>query len=432
MSEEPAQRKRAISVSRLLSQASNTLEDMGSFWVAGEVFEYRGAHASGHRYFKLRDEDSSISVILWRGHAARALHCELEEGRRVLAHGHFDIYPQRGTLSFLLDHVEDLGGGDLAARFERNKKRLREEGLFDQERKRALPELPQRLVVICAGASAAEADILRALHSAPAPMEILLLPTRVQGAGAAEALASALGVAASVSPDVILLSRGGGSLEDLWAFNEEVLVRAVVASSVPVVSAVGHESDITLCDLAADHRAMTPTDGAVTLLSGWYQLQQSLYQLGEQLMRAGRDFVQTPQRPLARLRQRFREQSPERRLARLRHRLAEAENRHWHAGREPLRRARQSLERRLSELRQHAPDKAVMGLRARLDKAKLRLEVGDPQALLARGYALVELRPKAGKESKSKVSYLRDPAAAASGSPLRIRLAKGDLDATVD
>jgi len=132
------------------------------------------------------------------------------------------------------------------------------------------------------------------------------------------------------------------------------------------------------------------------------------------------------------LQQRFREQSPERRLARLRHRLAEAENRHWQAGREPLRRARRTLERRLSELRQHAPDKAVMGLRARLDKAKMRLQIGDPQALLARGYALVELRQEAGTQANAKVSYLRDPAAATSGSPLRIRLAKGDLDATVD
>lgn len=432
MSEENAQKGRAISVSNLLAQASSTLEDMGSIWVTGEVFEYRGAHGSGHRYFKLRDEDASISVILWRGHAARALHCELEEGRRVLARGHFDIYPQRGTLSFLLDHVEDLGGGDLAARFERNKRRLREEGLFEQERKRALPMRPHRVVVICGGGSAAEADILRALHSTPAPIEILLLPTRVQGEGAAEALAAALGVAALVSPDVILLSRGGGSLEDLWAFNEEVLVRAVVASPVPVIAAVGHESDITLCDLAADHRAMTPTDGAVTLLQGWSELQQELAQLGQHLMRAGKHLVQEPQRPLARLQQRFREQSPERRLARLRHRLAEAENRHWKAGLDPLRRARRLLERRFSDLRQHAPEKAVMTLRARLDRAKLRLTVGDPQALLARGYALVELQSEDPKDAARKVSYLRDPAAAPSGSRLRVRLAKGDLDATVD
>ena len=190
---------KALSVSALVAAAGRALDELGPQWVAGEVFEYRGAHASGHRYFKLRDEDASISVILWRGTAARALHCDLEEGRQVLVHGSFDIYPQRGSLSFLLDHVEDLGGGDLAKRFEQAKARLRAEGLFDLERKRPIPARPRRIAVICGGASAAEADILRALHAAPAPLEILLLPTRVQGEGAAGELAASLARAASVA-----------------------------------------------------------------------------------------------------------------------------------------------------------------------------------------------------------------------------------------
>jgi len=427
--------QQALSISALVAQASGTLEAMGSLWVEGEVFEYRGAHASGHRYFKLRDEGASLNVILWRGNAARALHCELEEGRRVLARGRFDIYPQRGSLSFLLEHVQDLGGGDLAARFEQAKKKLRAEGLFEQARKRPLPVRPRRVVVICGGASAAEADILRTLHEHAAPLEILLLPTRVQGQGAAAELAAALALAAAVVPDVILLARGGGSLEDLWAFNEEILVRAVVASPVPVVSAVGHESDVTLCDLAADWRAITPTDGASTLVAGWQEVAQALASLGQRLRHAALAAVQLRQRPLLRLHQRFREQSPERRLGRLRHRLAEAERRLWQAGHEPLRQARQRLERRTSAFRAAAPDKRMAAMRARLERAQVQLAAADPQALLARGYALVELRSETAADKEApvpKLRYLRDPAAASAGSHLRIRLAGGDLDATVD
>ncbi|MGB0685804.1 MAG: exodeoxyribonuclease VII large subunit [Planctomycetota bacterium] len=421
---------KALSVSALVAAAGRALDELGPQWVAGEVFEYRGAHASGHRYFKLRDEDASISVILWRGTAARALHCDLEEGRQVLVHGNFEIYPQRGSLSFLLDHVEDLGGGDLAKRFEQAKARLRAEGLFDLERKRPIPARPRRIAVICGGASAAEADILRALHAAPAPLEILLLPTRVQGEGAAEELASALARAASVAPDVILLARGGGSLEDLWAFNEEALVRAVADCPVPTVVAVGHESDTTLCDLAADERAMTPTAGAAGLLEGWRELLGELARLGRRLERRAHSGIQAAARPLAALQRRFREQSPERRLHRLRHRLGEAERRLWQGAHEPLRAARRRLERRLARLQQASPERRLASWRTRLDRAEARLQGANPQALLARGYALVERRVTA--EEGGPPRYLRDASEAPRGTPLRIQLAEGSLDATVD
>ena len=168
--------RRVLGVGELLEAARGALDDgIGGAWVEGEVFEYRGAHGSGHRYFKLRDADASISVILWRGSAARALQCDLEEGMKVLVHGRFDIYSARGTLSFLLDHVEAQGGtGDLARRFEELKRKLQTEGLFDAARKQVLPERPTRVVVITGRDSAAEADILRGLLPAGSPLQVLI------------------------------------------------------------------------------------------------------------------------------------------------------------------------------------------------------------------------------------------------------------------
>jgi len=279
-------REHPLSVAALVSAVCRALDDgVGEIWVAGEVFEAKTA-ASGHHYFTLADADAKLDAKIWRGVAARGLRCALERGAAVLVHGRLDVYAPNGRLSLIADRIEAAGVGDLARRFEELKRKLLAEGLFDPAGKRALPPRPRRLVLITGKGSAAEADVLRTLQRSRAPIQVLVRHARVQGAGAVEDLAAALGEAASVGADLVMLARGGGSLEDLWAFNEEALVRAVSACPVPVISAIGHETDVSLCDYAADARAITPTDGARMAVEGWREVAARVAEAGAQLMRS--------------------------------------------------------------------------------------------------------------------------------------------------
>lgn len=418
--------KRILSVSGLLEAGRSVLEtEIGPVWVEAEVFEYRGPHhGSGHSYFKLRDAHASLSAILWRGVAARALTCELEEGKRVLVRGRFDIYAARGTLSFVLDHVEDRGAGDLAQRFEELKCRLQGEGLFDTARKTAIPTMPKRLVLITGGGSAAEADVLHVFEQERHPIQVLVRQTRVQGEGAVSDLLCALQEAVAVRPDLILLSRGGGSLEDLWSFNEEDLVRAVAACPIPVISAVGHEVDFTLCDFVADERAITPTAGAQRILAGWMDFAENLSTLGNRLARCGGPFLVGHRHRLDRGTSRILAQQPLQRLERQRLRCRYAEQRlvaAAHGGAEGARAQVQRLGRGLAAA---GPRSRIRLYGARLEKASARLEAGNPEGLLERGYALVK--------AEGQERFLRDPSAAPAGTGLRIQVAKGALDARVE
>jgi exodeoxyribonuclease VII large subunit len=415
-----------MSVSGLLETARSVLEtDIGPVWLEAEVFEYRGPHrGSGHYYFKLRDSNATVSAIMWRGVAQRALKGELKEGQQVLVRGRFDIYSARGTLSFVLDHVEGIGAGDLSARFEQLKKDLQAEGLFAAERKRPLPELPQCIVVITGKDSAAEADILHTFAASAAPMHILLKHARVQGEGAAGELLFALEAAARIKPDLILLSRGGGSLEDLWAFNEESLVRAIAACPIPVVSAVGHEVDFTLCDFVADHRAITPTDGAQTISEGWVLAREQVMRLGATLPDGLQRLMREKHFELNRSMRAFLAQAPARRVERTRVRFHHAEQRLCSAMTARLLSVRTRLQRNGRRLLNAGPHARLQRAAAVIDKASARLQAGDPRALLARGYALVQV--------EGEGSFLRDPEQVASGALLDIQLAAGKLAARVE
>lgn len=415
-----------MSVSGLLETARSVLEtDIGPVWIEAEVFEYRGPHrGSGHYYFKLRDSDATVSAIMWRGVAQRALKGELKEGQQVLVRGKFDIYSARGTLSFVLDHVEGIGAGDLSARFEKLKKDLHAEGLFDAERKRPLPARPKRIVVITGKDSAAEADILHTFAESAAPMHILVKHARVQGEGAAGELAFALDSAIRVKPDLILISRGGGSLEDLWAFNEESLVRAIAACPIPVMSAVGHEVDFTLCDFVADQRAITPTDGAQTISEGWVVAREQVQRLGAALPEGLQRMMREKHFDLNRAMRAFLAQAPARRVDRARVRFNHAEQRLCSAAAASLAGARSRLQRNGRRLLQSGPQTRLQRAAAVMDKACARLEAGDPRALLARGYALVQV--------EGQGSFLRDPQQVASGALLDIQLAAGKLAARVE
>lgn len=247
-----------LSVTAITQRIKNTLNDLGPLLVAGELSGVKVV-ASGHLYATLKDEGAVLSLVMWRGSVAR-LGKIPAEGARVVVRGSLDVYPPRGSYQLIASRITEAGQGDLAARLEELKARLAAEGLFAEERKRPLPLLPRAVGLATAAGSAALADMLHSIRERFPAMPVVVAPCLVQGRGAAASIVAALGrLAAHPEVDVIVCGRGGGSLEDLWAFNEEAVVRALVACPKPVVSAVGHETDWTLADFAADLRAKTPT-----------------------------------------------------------------------------------------------------------------------------------------------------------------------------
>lgn len=421
---EGSDREHPYRVATLVDAICRALdEQVGEVWVAGEVFEAKTA-ASGHRYFTLADGEAKIDAKLWRGVAARGLRCELERGIAVLVHGRLDVFAPNGRLSLIADRVEAAGAGDLARRFEELKRRLQAEGLFDAARKRALPPRPRRLVLITGKGSAAEADVLRTLTGSRAPLHVLVRHARVQGAGAAAELVAALADAAAVGADLVLLARGGGSLEDLWAFNEEALVRAVAASPVPVVSAVGHETDVTLCDFAADLRAITPTAGAQLAVAGWREVAARVAEAAARLQRAASARTAKRRAALDRAMRDLLRQEPRRRLDRTRWAVAELHRRLLESGAAAPAAARRRVSALARRLERRDPAGRLALLRARLTALRDRLDAANPHALLARGWALVEVPGRAG--------FLRRAEEVASGDRLRIRLAEGELSARVE
>jgi len=257
--------KKVLSIGDLTRRIKKCLEDtIGYVWVSGEISNLRPAGPSGHLYFTLKDEESQVPCAVWKGFAGR-LRFRPQDGMEVLAFGHVDVYLPYGKYQLIVEDMEPKGVGALQLRFDQLKEKLAREGLFDPARKRPLPFLPRKIAVVTSPTGAAVQDILRTLHTRCPATQVLVYPVRVQGEGAAEEIAAAIGHLNFSMPDVdvMIVGRGGGSIEDLWAFNEEVVARAIFSSRIPVVSAVGHETDTTISDFVADVRALTPTDGAV-------------------------------------------------------------------------------------------------------------------------------------------------------------------------
>ncbi|MFN0262616.1 exodeoxyribonuclease VII large subunit [Tepidamorphus sp. 3E244] len=260
-----------FSVSEISQAIKRTMEDtFGHVRLRGEISGFRGPHSSGHCYFSLKDQNSKIDAIVWRG-SYRKMERWLEEGLEVIATGKVTTYPAKSGYQIVIDSIEPAGVGALLAQLEERRKKLAAEGLFDAERKRALPYLPRVIGVVTSPTGAVIRDILHRIADR-FPVRVLVWPVRVQGEGAAEevargiagmnALAETDGAGERLRPDILIVARGGGSLEDLWAFNEEVVVRAAAGSAIPLISAVGHETDTTLIDFASDRRAPTPTAAA--------------------------------------------------------------------------------------------------------------------------------------------------------------------------
>ena len=257
-----------LTVSELSAELKRTVEDNFSHVrLRGEVMGYRGPHASGHVYFSLKDAGARIDAIIWKGNFAR-LKFKPEEGREVVGTGNVTTYAGKSSYQIVIDSLEPAGAGALMALLEERKKKLKAEGLFDPERKKPLPYLPDVIGVVTSPTGAVIRDILHRLNDR-FPRRVLVWPVRVQGETCAVEVAAAIEGfnalkqgGALPRPDVLIVARGGGSLEDLWGFNEEIVARAAAASEIPLISAVGHETDFTLIDFVSDRRAPTPTAAA--------------------------------------------------------------------------------------------------------------------------------------------------------------------------
>ncbi len=339
-------------------------------WVQGEVSNFTRA-ASGHLYFTLKDEHAQLKAVMWRSRAVR-LRFELHDGLDVVAAGPLEVYEPRGTYQLIVEEIVPRGLGPLELAFRQLCEKLAAEGLFDQARKRPLPLVPRRVAMVTSPAGAALRDMLQVTRRRWPAARIVIVPTAVQGAGAAAEIAAALRVAASLEDvDVIITGRGGGSLEDLWAFNEEIVARAIYASPVPVVSAVGHEVDVSIADLVADRRALTPSEAAEIVFPDCRDMSARLAHLGRRLASAVHRRLNEARIRLDSLSSRRVLSRPLDRIHDLATRLDELDVR-----------LRQAVSRRLE--------------RGRHDVAKLAasLDALSPLKVLERGYSLTRRHPE--------------------------------------
>ena len=388
---------------------------LGEVWVEGEVSNLR-RQASGHVYFTLKDASSQLACVLFAGQAAQLRGIKFTDGVQVQIFGQITVYEARGNYQIIVRKVRDCGAGALQAKFEELKQRLAAEGLFDAGRKRPLPKFPRRIGVVTSPTGAAIRDFLHVLHRRQRGIAVVIFPVRVQGKGAAAEIAGAvreLGDAAGlgIEPlDVIVVTRGGGSLEDLWEFNEEAVARAIAASPVPVVSAVGHEIDFTISDFAADVRAPTPSAAAEILSADSAELLEHLAQISSRLRRSMETRLEAIRQHLGNFRRTALFSEPLRSIRENQQNLdrlsddIERRGAGWiHGRRLILERAAgllgsRSPEKRISEaLHQLANSRAMMkqrcddrmqGVRSRLEKNAAVLAALSPPAALARGYTL--------------------------------------------
>ncbi len=276
-----------FSVSQLNAMVQRLLADTFSgIWVEGEIAEVSRPH-SGHVYFSLKDADSQLRGVMWRSTAQR-VKFDLEEGQVVICRGDIDVYPPRGTYQLVVKQIQPKGIGPLQLAFRQLHQRLSAEGLFDEQWKKEIPPYPRSVAFVTSPSGAAIRDFLEISRRRFPGLPLLVIPARVQGEGAAEEIVQGIEAANRLKnpPDILIVGRGGGSMEDLWCFNDERVVRAIFASEIPVVSAVGHEIDVTLSDLVADLRALTPSEAAERIVPSRDELQNQTFQLQQRLASA--------------------------------------------------------------------------------------------------------------------------------------------------
>ena len=444
------QTRRVLSVSELTTQVKRLLEkQIGSLWVSGEITNFRLQGSSGHIYFTLKDAGAQLACVLFR--QEKVPHRDLmQDGQKVLVQGEITVYEARGQYQMLVRAVELQGVGALQLKFEQLKQKLAAEGLFAAARKRPLPRYPQRIGLVTSPTGAAIRDVLHVIQRRHPGLEIILAPCRVQGEGAAREIAEAIRqlneLHANSGPlDVILVTRGGGSLEDLWAFNEEAVARAIFESELPVVSAVGHEIDFTIADFVADLRAATPSAAAELITEGVFSSREFVANAAAALSFHARRGLELARDDSDRTIQRLTRVHPQRWLAEQAQRLddlheslrrcakrgAREQQVTWQnlVARLRLVRPGQSLKQQREQLHLNVRRLRELGKRqlaeaqSRFTVLESRLRLLGPEQVLARGYSIT-MDAATGK-------VLRDARSIKAGQKLRTRLKTGEISSRV-
>ncbi|MBI3161565.1 MAG: exodeoxyribonuclease VII large subunit [Chloroflexi bacterium] len=386
-----------FTVSQITFHVRKRLEDdptLQDVWVDGEISNL-SKPASGHIYFTLKDKNASLKCMIWKPDAQR-LRVNLQEGMAVEAHGRITVYEPQGQYQLIVNLIQPKGEGALFQEFLRLKSTLEAEGLFDSERKRPIPQLPDKIGIVTSATGAALRDMLNTLRRRLPLARVILAPSSVQGVDAPPALVSAINSINKQSPDVILLARGGGSIEDLWAFNDERVVRAVAESNTPVICGVGHETDFTLSDFAADLRAPTPTAAAeLATQTTLDDLQAGLAQHASRITALTFNLLAEQKALISSLASRLKYVSPQRQLQTETQRLDEFS-----------RRAFSALSHRLQ-----LQASSVDGLSKRLQSL-------NPEGVLSRGYAIVTRKDNGAVISK--VSHAQDV--------MKVRVSDGEFE----
>lgn len=442
---EPARAEREVlSVSDLNHRVRSLLDQhVGTIWIEGEISNFTAAR-SGHWYFTLKDAHAQVRCAMFRGRNSR-VRFQPEDGLQVLARARAGLYEARGEFQLVVDSIEESGDGALRRAFEALKLKLQQEGLFDPERKKTLPGWPRRIGVITSSTGAALHDICTVMERRFPAIAVSVYPVSVQGKAAAGEIAAAINAANRDGRcDVLIVGRGGGSLEDLWAFNEEQIARAIFASKLPVVSAVGHETDFTIADFVADVRAATPSAAAELLSPDQHEIRGLLRAVEKRLADAERRQLETRRTHLQMLSRRIRHprqllQERGQHLDHLDIRLARAMRQHLQARRARVdalraRLVMQGPQHRIGQLRMqtnHLHGRIVQGMRLGLQQRNdevrrlaVSLDQISPLAVLGRGYALLN------DEESGRV--IRNAGDTRPGAALHARLGEGSLRCTVN
>jgi exodeoxyribonuclease VII large subunit len=439
---------KVLTVAELTRAIRGTLETrFGAVWVQGEISNYK-QHPSGHQYFTLKDSRAQIACVIFRN-APLSIRQPLADGAQVQVYGNVSVFEARGQYQLSVEIVQPRGLGLLQAKFEALKRKLETEGLFDPARKKSLPKFPERIGIVTSPSGAAIRDVLNILRRRARGIEILINPVRVQGSGAAAEIASAIAELSNPSTiwppiDLIVIARGGGSIEDLWEFNEEIVARAIAAALVPIVSAVGHEIDFTIADFVADLRAATPSAAAELIVPAAAELERRIDELAVCLQRCWRNFVAREQTRLRLFSERtvgrelltriqegkqtldWRRENLQRNakgfLGNWRNHLIEnaaALRRHDPSREIVLRRSRfAELARRLAT----CPPQLLTATRKRFERAEKILAVLGPDATLGRGYSMT---------MDAKGDLVRSIAQVKRADRMRTRVSDGEIESKV-
>ena len=439
-----AQERRIWTVRDLIASVRTRLErEYTDVWIEGEISNFR-AHGSGHLYFTLKDGSAQIRVVMFRS-SAKLLRFRPEEGMQVIARGRVTVYEERGELQVSAEYLEPKGAGALQIAFEQLKAKLQAEGLFEESRKKAVPALPRRIGIVTSPQAAALRDILNILHRRHHTVSVLIFPAQVQG------LEAPIEVSAGIryfnkahNVEVIIVARGGGSVEDLAAFNHEGLARTVASSEIPVISAVGHETDFTILDFVADLRAPTPSAAAELVIRSRQEIEEQSEGLRERLARAMRYRLLMARQSVTEMAQHGafarmmdalgrRQQRVDELLYRMEtaeRRVIEQQRRRWETAAGAIR--HYDVRRRLAAMREQLESRTaalgasfrtlLMRRRGRLEQLAGELGALSPVAILERGYALV---------FDSSGNLVKDSEQVQAGEEIRARVARGEIKAVV-